>query len=276
VVDHFGVLVPFNSTFGGFDFFGCAEAFVPDASVMAMAIVPAAGAWAQYNALSITNQWTFGLRMPAAGNNDRCDVGWFSAYGLTYGFMPSEHTTAVSIRCNYDIIGIEGHSGNGVSMVHGGRILRASVEACSQALGFFDGTVRLDIDSLDTENITNVVYDPSNHGQGTVQMRGTPGGGYGSAQNGATGMRLVSLDNASGPVASPQAPPASTVAWPNWYYRDADITLSVSQGSLTALNIDAVAQIIPTGCVLWKFTLPAGHSYTPTYTGTLTHTVTLL
>jgi hypothetical protein len=91
-----------------------------------------------------------------------------------------------------------------------------------------------------------------------------------------TGIKLTALDNPAGPVASPQAPPASTVAWPNDYYRDAEITLSVSGGTLSALKTDAVPEFLPASCTLYKFTVPAGHSYTPTFTGTLTHTVKLL
>jgi hypothetical protein len=280
VVSGVEVLVPYNSTFSGFDFWGYAEASVPDASCFSMGIVPSGGAWKQYSNGSITSQYTFGLRMPSAGNNDRCDVGHFSSEGLCYGFMPSEHTTAESIRSILCIIGIEGYSGNGVTMAHGARIKYASAESCTQALSGLDGNVKIDIDTLDCENVGNIIYDPNGHLQGSIGLRGDIGAGYTtsaySSGTSSLAVRVVNLNNSPGPVASPQAPPLTTVAWPNYYYRDAEITLSVSGGTLSALKTDAVSESLPASCTLYKFTVPSGHAYTPTFTGTLTHTVKLL
>jgi hypothetical protein len=278
-VDQVCVAGPFNPTFGGWDFFGVAEAFVPNGSFMPLGIVPS-GAWPQLNNASISNQYTWGLRMPSAGNNDRCDTGYWSAYGLCYGFGPSEHATWVSVRCNYCIIGIEGYAGNAVTMAHAIRGGYASVEACAQALGFFDGVVKMDISTLDSESVANVVYDPSSHGQGTICFRGDEGTGYASSGvvNGGAGLRLYNLNQAAGPVSSPQAPPATTVAWLNGYYRDAWMTVALSGGhTFTSLDIDSAAQPAAAGAGAYAFMLPAGHSYTPAYSaGTLTHTVTLL
>lgn len=278
VVDGLTIQTPFNGTYGGFGFFGIAQARVLSAAYMPAAIVPSGGAFPQFDAASITNQWTYGLQMPCIGNNDLSDVLFFSAYGATYGFMPSEHCTAESIRANYCVIGIEGYSGTGGAMVHGARIKYASVEDCAQGLGFLDGTVKLDIDTLDAEAVANVIFDPSNHGQGSIGIRSDSGAGYHASGfvDGGTGLAVTCLDNTPGPVGSPQAAPASTVAWGNFYYRDAEITLSVAGGSLSALEIDATAQVVPAAATFYRFTLPAGHSYTPTYTGALTHTVTLL
>jgi hypothetical protein len=88
------------------------------------------------------------------------------------------------------------------------------------------------------------------------------------------------METLTGPVASPQAAPATTVAWGNYYYRDAEMTLSVAAGTLSALTITGpagtISQTIPASTTFYRFTLPSGHIYTPTYTGTLTHTITLL
>ena len=99
---------------------------------------------------------------------------------------------------------------------------------------------------------------------------------YYSVQADVLSVKLISLENLPGPVASPHAPPSSTGVWNNYYYRDAEITLSVSAGTLSALSINSTAQTIPASTTFYRFTLPSGHSYKPTFTGTLTHTVTLL
>ena len=81
-----------------------------------------------------------------------------------------------------------------------------------------------------------------------------------------------------GPVSAPSAAPATTVAWVNPYSRNAFVTLSatgITAVSITGPNAVTVAQKVPSGATTFNFILPKGASYTPTYTGTLTHTVTL-
>jgi hypothetical protein len=47
--------------------------------------------------------------------------------------------------------------------------------------------------------------------------------------------------------------------------------------TITAVSIDGTAQNgLQSSPATYAFPLPAGHSYTPAYTGVLTHTVTLL
>jgi hypothetical protein len=281
VVDGLTVLCPFNGTYGGWGFFGTAQARIISGSYQTMAIVPSGGAWPQLNPNNISNQWTYGAQMPSAGNNDLSDVTYWSAYGATYGYMPSEHSTALSVRCNYNIIGVEGYAGNGVNMNHGGRIYYASVEANLQGMGFLDGAVRLDVDTLDGEANTNIVYDPINRGIGTIGMRGNAGGYTGGGiVNGGSAITMIQQDMPTGAVTSPQGPPATTAGWLNAYYRPALINLAISGGTLSALTITgpggAVAQSIPAACTLYFFCVPAGQTYTPTYTGTAAHTVTLI
>ena len=282
IIDGIQCVVPYNGTYSGFDFFGVAQAHVVSGGCMALGTATGTGGTNISNPANITNTGpagtpiSIGLRMPCAGNNDKCDVGYWSAEGLCYGFMPSEHTVAESVRCIYCVIGVEGYAGNGVSMAHGARIKYASVENCSQSVGFFDGVVKLDIDTLDNEGGANVIFDPTNKGQGTIHLRGQSSGYFsGGIVNGGTGVRILILDQASGPVASPQAPPANNAAWVNGYYRDAWITLSAT--TITAVKIGTVAQNGLAGSpATYTFLLPAGQSYTPTFTGALTHTVTLI
>jgi hypothetical protein len=271
-------LVPLNSTVCGFDFFGCAEASVPSASCMPLGVVPSGAPWPQISVAGITNQWTFGLRMPSTNNNDRCDVGYFTAEGICYGWMPSEHTVWESTRSIECITGIEAYSGRGQGMTHSARGKYSSVEACTNAVGAFDGNVKMSIETLDVESTSKLVFDPSNRLAGTIGYTGdTANTVYQTASinNSATGVRCINLATPSGPVASPHAAPASGAAWLNGYYRDAWITLSAT--TITALNIDSTAQNgLGASPATYTFLLPSGHSYTPTYTGTLTHTVSLL
>lgn len=282
VIDGVRICPPFNATFGGFGFYGQAQARVLSGSYMPMAIVPASGPAPKFDQSNISNQWSYGLQMPVAGNNDLCDVLYWTGYGATYGFMPSEHTVFESVRCNYCIIGIEAYGS--ANPFHGMRGKYASVEVCSQALGFNNvagNPIRLDIETLDTENIVNyIVYDPNNYGGGYIGFRcdaNSTGQGYLSSGviNGGVNLRVVNLGESPGTLSSPQAPPSSGSPWVNGYYRDAWITLSTSGGTVTALSIDSTAQNVAAGAVQ-QFFLASGHSYTPTYTGVLSHTVMLI
>lgn len=90
-----------------------------------------------------------------------------------------------------------------------------------------------------------------------------------------TTMKITNLRLRPGPMSSPPSPPSSTSA-STPIFRDTKITLSLSGGTLTALSIDSVDQHIPANCVLLSFDLPSGHTYTPTYTGTLSNDVTVM
>lgn len=291
VIDGIKIVVPYNSTFSGFDFYGCANAYVPNAACIAAAVVPTSSTVPRnFDPLNnITNQWTFGIRMPSNNNNDRCDIGYFTAYGLTWGVQASEHTVIESMRALYCIVGLEGYDGASLGAgSHGMRVNYASVEACTNALGFsVENTQKfVDISMVDMETCGGLVYDPNNNAYGTVGFRWCGSGAAptyfssmpGANSSGGTNLRFIQLHYPSGPVASPQAPPATTVAWFNGYYRDAWITVSLSGGNtFTSLNIDSTAQPNAAGAGKYEFLLPSGHSYTPAYSaGTLTHTVTLL
>ena len=278
VVDGISLLVPPNSTFGGWDFYGDAECLVRSGAAYTMQVVPSGQAWPQFSPSAISNQWSYALRMPSQGNNARADVGGWSAYGFTYGFMPCEHTRADSVRCDYNITGIEGYA----SGTHGGLIRYASCERNINGLGFRDGICHLSIDVLDVESNTATIYDPQSFGNGTIGIRGLGQSYVTGVANGGLALKQVNLDMVPGPVVSPQAPPGTGSAWFNGYYRDAEITLQVSAGTLTAVSItgagNTVAQAVPASATWYRFLLGAGQSYTPVFTGgvgSLTHTVTL-
>ena len=264
-----------------------AEATVMNGSCMAMAVVPAAPPYPNItNSNNITNTWTFGCRMPSVGNNDRCDVLYFSCEGQTYGLMPSEHASCDTIRAIYCVIGIEGYSGNGVAMPHACRVKYASIEGSAQGFGFLaSGVTHIDADTIDCETVTSIIYDPSNINVGTMGLRlNTQGYIASGVMNGGQSVKPVVLDQIPGPVAVPQAAPASGVAWLNAYYRDAWITI-LATTTITALTITganggtAKAQNgLATAPASYTFLLPSASSYTPTISaaGTITHTVTLI
>jgi hypothetical protein len=279
VIDNLSILLPFNSTFSGFDFFGSAEAVVKSASVLPMATVPAGTPWPQIIDGNITNAPQFGLRMPDVNNNDRCEIGSFSVEGQCYGLMSSEHTTADTVRTVQCIIGVQAYASSNTP--HGAHIRYLSAEACAQCVGAYTtagGAVKLDIELLDYEGpTTNILFDTGNLFTGEIRFRNAGTGYQAAGQTNQTThtARLVNLDQTNGPVASPQAPPANNAAWFNGYLRDAWITLSAT--TITALKIDATAQNgLASSPAAYSFILPTGHSYTPTFTGSLTHTVTIL
>jgi hypothetical protein len=85
------------------------------------------------------------------------------------------------------------------------------------------------------------------------------------------------LAEASGPVSSPAAPPSSNSPWTNSSDRNMFITLSATTAitavSMTGANGVTASLKVPGSATSYNFVLPAGASYTPTYTGTLTATV---
>jgi hypothetical protein len=280
-VDGIMLMLPYNSTFGAWDFFGMAEAFIPNFSAMTMAVVNYGATSSPpfpniSNCNNITNTWTFGVRMPCTGNNDRCDMTYGSVEGLCYGYMPSEHSSSDTFRGIYCIIGIESYSGNGVAMPHSGRIQYASVEGCANTLGFMDGIVNIDVDTIDSETSSCIVYDPSNRGVGTIYLRSAGGSpafvtNLGGVQNGATGCRIIALDNVVfiGPRTGPAAP-ANNTALANGYYRDATIYMSATTG-ITAVKVDSTTTGMTAAAnVVIPVRVPSAHSFTVTYTGTLT------
>lgn len=281
VVDGITIQVPWNGTYGGFGFFGIAEAEIISASCMADA-VPVSGTsypnMGGTNYGSITNPWPVGLMMPDVNDNDLSNIYAFSSEGLYVATLLSEHTVFQSIRAIYCNVAAQIGSASGSPAAHGLQGGYLSAENCDSGVVGLGAASRVNITQLDIENCSNAIYDPHNYLNGYVGLRENSSipPAYGTFSiNGAAALRIIALDAAPGPVGSPQAPPASNAAWANLYYRDAWITLHAT--TITALSIDSTAQNGLAGSpATYSFLLPSGHSYTPTYTGTLTHTVTLL
>ena len=271
-VDGISMLVPYNTTYCGWDFWGLAEANVITGACMAAAVPPPTPIVpTMVNSANISNQWTFGLRMPSFNNNDNCNIGWWSAEGLCYGVMPSEHTAADSIRAVYCIIGVETYSGAGTPMPHAGQLNYVSAEVCQQAIGFLDNTINIDVETLDVES-AGAFFDPNNYGIGTIGWRVNGSGHYqdGGIGTGGANLRVIQKNMPPGPqTAGAPAAPASTVPQFNWYYRDAQVWLSTSGGSITAVSVGGLTLPITAGTDVGPVAVPSGKSYTVTYTGTL-------
>ena len=297
VIDGIQLLIPYNAPMGGFDFYGCAEATVVNASVMSMAVVNIQGNASSfyfgtpaiypnmygagnvdqaYGYNQLTYNWTSGLVMPTTGNNDRCDVLYYSCEGMYYGFSPSEHASVDTIRVIYCYYGIGAYSGGDVAMPHAARIKYVSCEGSSAAVapGPGSGSVNLDIDTLDCES-SGIIADPSNLINGTFGCRnlGSPGqfGYMGSSltPNGGSGVKLISLDNASitgiqTAGAAGQAPvPSSGVAQQNRYYRDAMVfvhsSLAIQSAAVDGVTLTGIST---SGAGTVMIPVPAGHSFT--------------
>lgn len=268
---------------GGINLYGIGAAWVRNYSFIPLAIDLAGTSWPQWlypNSWSGT-QWQPGLIMPASGNNDQADIDRYTCFGAWAGVVGSEH-------CTFDVVRVL-QSGpaliaqNPSSVAHGlaGRYL--SVESCVYAVAVYNsgtyassGPIGVQILQADFESNGTSVYDPGSFLRGGMNFQDNDATGYLSNQFAGSpssiNFRLVQQIVPPGPVSSPQAPPGSGTAWANYYYRDAWITVG---GSVSALLIDSTAQHIPSGSVS-SLMLPSGHSYTPTYSGTISHAVTLL
>ena len=282
-VDGVGIMVPYNGKYGGWGFYGMGEAAVLNGSVMAAGVVPGSSSVpSQGTHTNIANTFPVGLQMPDVDNNDNCDIGRYSCEGLAVGLQMSEHTWFSSIRLINIVAGIQCGSWGGVSMPHTCGGDHASIENCGSALVGLGSTSNVFIGRMDLESYGDSVYDPNDYLSGIVGVAYNGSPAYGSEGagpvNGAVDLRIIDLRQIPGPVASPQAPPASGSPWANLYYRDAWITLHAA-GTITALGMGTAptAQNVPAAALTYGFMLPSGQSYTPTYGGTaLTHTVTLL
>jgi hypothetical protein len=280
ILSNIRFIVPFNTAICGADFLGIAEDYETGIAGQPLGIVPSGGAWPQLNQASITNQYTFLLRKSDTNNNDWQDTSDSSCEGFCYGFMVSEHTTWDSIRTIYCIIGVELYAG--ASMPHGIRGGHLSAEDCGFAVGVysalpFGNTVKGTIAQVDVES-SSLLFDTDSLMSGAIKVMANNTPGY--ATYSVTGGELVTIRELMappGPISSPHAAPNSTDAWVNSYNCDLWMTLSattVTVVTITSASGTAVNQAIPAAATTYAFVLPNGCSYTPTYTGTLTHTVT--
>lgn len=267
VVDGVTVMVPVDSHVCGFDFRGMGEANVINGSCL----VDTSGLIGSIT--SATQAWQFGLAMPAVNNNDNCNIGWFSAEGLNYGVIASEHTYIQSLRTIYCVAGIAASAGGGSSMPHGMLVDYWSCEACQIGLQLAVATAnptKLHIAMMDWEagaigGTFHCINDPSNNGVGYVGLMNGPTWDV----NGGSFLRVIYLDKATGHITAPSVP-ATTLAYQNTTGRDAMVV--ISGGTVTAIAVDGTATGITSGTVM----VPSGKTITLTYSVAPTWIWTLL
>jgi len=282
VLDGVSIQVPNNPNICGIDLRGVAQANVSHCGITVNAAGP--------GAITVpTNGQQFGLAMPQANNNDKSFVLDWSAQGQNYGLVASEHTQVKGAQLINCIAGLCCAGGGATSTPHWMEGEYISIEACQLSVqGNYDtaNPTKIRLHDVDIEggsggfSTTAHVYDPNNNLFGEIVLNYNGVGSYGSLLiNGGSQVRIVQGPMAHGPVSSPHAAPGSASAWLNAYNLDAEVTCSVSGGTLSAMTITgpagAISQTVPGSTTFYRFTLPAGCSYTPTYTGTLTHTVSL-
>jgi hypothetical protein len=288
VIDGLTALLPFPSNFSAFDFFACAEAYAPAWSALSLAVPPSGAPWPQLNAAAIPggDQYTFGMRMPTTGNNDRCDIGHFSVSGLTIGLVAGEHTTWQTGRIEYCQYGVLASNPYGGSPAHAAIGNNLSCQNVGTPIAMFNsgyygsiGAFELYVGAMDCENYNanTIVSDPGNILYGQARYDDLSAGGYQvNHLSGAANFKLLFSPQAIGPIGSPQAAPGSTVAQGNYYYRDATWYVSAAT-SISGITVDSTALGITAGAgAVVSFRVPAGHSWTPTYTGAMTvHAIVL-
>jgi hypothetical protein len=215
-----------------------------------------------------------GVGMWMAANND-CGGGRVLVMGYYKGVNLSTRNTIEKLFTSSAVYGAFAQTVNG-QVLHSARIGYWACQGVTNGIVSTgtSGTMGLIVDMYDsTSTVTTDLNDP--HGTLVGNMNWYHDVNTAPTVVSGFAMRIVNLRQVPGAVSSPTSPPSSGVAWQNLYWRDAEVTASVSGGTITALSIDGVDQHIPASCVLWKFTVPSGHTYTPTYTGTLAHDVTL-
>lgn len=301
-------LLPWISSIGGLNLFGLGQAWVKSFAVMPMAIVPSGftvnppptstQAWPELTSGGPASlQYTAGLIMPAEGNNDRNDIDYYTCYGAYIGLSGSDHLNWKSMRTLFCGVGWM-PSALSVQQGHASAGLHWSCEATSNPILCLEGTVNwggyklsgyvsMNIDALGLETFASghIVHGDSNgYLSGQINFESLQASGqttnrpFYSSLTDAVSIKLVSMEVLPGPALTTgsAAPPASTHAFNNYYYRDAWVTVALTSGTFGSLNIDGTAQPNAAGASTYQFLLPAGHAYTPTYSGTLSHTLTLL
>lgn len=263
VVDGVNVVAPFDPGIIAFDFQKAAQTKIINAGAFANA-----GPDGSPDLQTIpTNDLGVGLRASRNTNNAVCDVDTFACEGFYYGAMMGEHFTALRFLAVYCHTGLYISCSGG--QYHGGSIVYACIEQCVDAIeadGGSSGTFPLTIGLLDTEIIDNVIInDTLDALTGVAYWADTSA--VSDMVSGAKNYKLISNMRADAPGAK-TAPtvPATTVDLVNPFYRDCAV--SVTGGTVTAIEVDDVATGLTAGTVI----VPSGKKISLTYSSAPTWT----
>jgi hypothetical protein len=250
VVDGLTITLPFDHTQHGINAYAIAECNVPNMASFALGTVNGGYWWPNF----VQTQGFYysgrvpacGLVMPNVGNNDNCNIGLYSAEGLTGGIALGEHTHADSIRVISSNIavtfttGTDGFPNNDHSM----DINYLSTEACRihihvPAVGSFPQIL----------NINN--WDPED-GFGTTSayhiFDGDPGALRGEINMNTVmcpkpliihgGAHITDTSKHTGFLDTPPAVPAASTGYKNEFWRDAFV--DVTGGTGVSVTVDGV------------------------------------
>lgn len=268
-VDGITVAIPFLGPQGAYDFRFLGGAGGGKFSAMSFG-APVNGTYnnlVNLNNLSgQQNGSSIALYMPLTGNNDDCQVVSFASQGFTFGTNITEHCAFHRLSSVYDLVGIQCVGGG----AHGNWIGYASVEAAFAAVQY-TGTnpFPLVIDILDTETVTTWhIQDTQNSLFGYVMVHTNSGSP--PAVLGGINMKIIYDVLGPGVWSGAPSAPANNIAQKNSAYREATVYLSATTG-ITAVSVDSTALgLIAGNNVVIPVRVPPGHTYTVTYTGTLT------
>ena len=261
----------------GINALGIGTAYVKNFTFLPLAVAVASTIWPRWTnpsnwgsggGLLTGTQWQTGLIMPDSGNNNGANIGKYNCFGAWIGLVGSEHCNFESVQIlNTFYAVVAFNPGSVCHAVCGGYLSAESVYYVFSVLnsGSFgsSGNIGIQVSQTDVESIVTFVYDPSAklYGGTNFQTNDFTAGYLSNQFSGSPAsihFRLVQEYMAPGPVSSPQAAPLTTVAWPNYYYRDAWITVALSTGTFTSLNIDSTAQPNAVGAGTYQFSCRPG------------------
>lgn len=167
----------YGLTYSALDLSGVAEANLFDFAYGTAGVV-SSGDYGNPN--TFATGLAIGVLMPAAGNNDNCEVKNVSCHGgYTYAFFATEHTVANAMRILYcwSALCAVGNYFGSVGSTHSIKISQISVEACTNVIYIIgSGSAGIgpwiDVDQLDTESGAPTFAD-NNSGTGLGNALGT-------------------------------------------------------------------------------------------------------
>lgn len=227
---------------------------------------------AEMNVAALTNDLGLGLRVPAIGNNHFVMIDRLAVEGFFYGSTLTDHLTAGTMVFVYTNTALFLASGGAAE--HGITIANLGVEASStilEASVSSGARFPITIGQCNIETADGVEFKDSNNGLvGTIYFTDntrTP-----PSVTGCANLKIIDLVQLPGAVASEDTPavPATTVALPNPFFRDAAVY--VAGGTVTAIAVDGRTLGVTSGLVM----VPTGKTVTLTYSSAPTWVWTLL
>jgi hypothetical protein len=278
VIDKITIVVPSCISTGvpapycGVDLFGLAECSIPEYAYLPLAVWEFASdggthstVWPNLDGAADYPAFSFAFRAPTRGNNATVDCGIITSVWAQSHIVGNAHLYIRYLTTLYGNAGLV--PGN---PEHGAYIAHWNCQYCTYAIasvygdGYGSGNgLVIHVGMLALEQYTYIVYDDSVISTGEILFEDLhPWGTYYSqlySADGIPGIRLIAATSGPG-VVTPPAVPATTVACPNYFYRDATVYIA---GTMTGdVKIDGTSVgTLAAGA----YRVPSGHSVTLTY-----------